>query len=207
MRAGIIQILFDIAIRGFEGVEQYVAEANQKICGIMREENLRMGSTMVLLSIRGEKCRVYNIGDSRAYLFRKGRAYRLTSDHTVAASLIACGVLTEEQAAMDIRRHQLTQNIGIFAEEMIIQPTAGPEINLKNGDALLLCSDGVTDALPDSCLAEIFSRNLPAEVLAKTAAVTAMNRGSSDNVTALVVRCNKPNFWKNIRKLDSDETI
>lgn len=78
-----------------------------------------------------------NVGDSRV-------------QHLVAMDLI-----TKEEARTHKSRHVITQYLGIFEEEMVIEPAFTGEICLKDGDLFLLCSDGLTDMVTDEEIAEI----------------------------------------------------
>ena len=161
--------------------------ANAKICAGM-DEGSNMGSTLALAAIRDGLCTVANIGDSRVYLWRQGRLRRLSRDHTAAAQLIDMGVLDEDSARTDSRRHQLTQHLGIPEEEMVLQPEIVPPFTLEAGDRLLLCSDGVTDGLSDRDLATLLAQDTSCDKMAGGIVDSAMLAGSRDNITAVVVK-------------------
>lgn len=166
---------------------QYVAQANKLICEMQEEKKARIGSTMTIASVSGDSVTVYNLGDSPAFLFSKGRLTKLTRDHTVTQQLVSMGVLTPEQAATDKRRHQLTQHIGVDTSEMTLSAHCSGAFPLNAGDRLLLCSDGVVEGLSENEIVSILSGGASAERLASTVVERAIRGGSHDNVTAVVV--------------------
>ena len=170
------------------GVEKYISEANSSVCSKIKEHKARMGSTLVVAAATSNAVRIYNIGDSRAYFWRNGAMSLISNDHTVVKQLIASGILSNADAASDPRRHQLTQHIGVFPDEMLIEPFCASPIPPESGDVFLLCSDGVTDGLCDSEISSILSSSKNANVLAKSVVAAARAAGSPDNITALVIR-------------------
>ena len=178
---------------------EYVEAANAEICAAARRAGGTMGSTLVLAVLEHAGCTVYNVGDSRAFLWREGTMRQLTRDHTVVAQLLSMGLITPEQARTDRRRHQLSQHLGIPPEEMRIQASA-QSFELEAGDTLLLCSDGVTDGIEPEHLARLLASPLSPGQLAEAVVDAALEGGSRDNITALVVRRSAPaktweRFW------------
>src|SRR5205085_12566389 len=87
---------------------------------------------------------IVNVGGSRAYLLRDGELRQITEDHSVADELMRAGQMTEEQAAVDRRRHVLTRVLGMDA-------TVAPDrfdLDPFRGDLVLLASDGLTNEVP-----------------------------------------------------------
>jgi len=171
-----------------EALDSFTAEANRRVCENMRRQGAAMGSTMALAAISGGRCIVGNVGDSRVYLMRGGKIAQLSQDHTVADQLVRMDMLTSEEAARDRRRHQLTQHLGIQEEDMQIQPHVVGPFELRLGDRLLICSDGVTDALSDYDLSALLSQETTCEKMSGGIVDSAMLAGSADNVTAIVAK-------------------
>ena len=147
-----------------------------------------MGSTLAALYIDEGKILCCNIGDSRCYRLRGGRLEPLSTDHNKAGRMVEMGVLTPEQAARHPSRHELTQHLGIFEEEMIIQPAFhGPEA-LQQGDIFLLCSDGLTDMVSEADITTCLSGDSSPEEKAEKLISMALAGGGKDNVTVLVVQ-------------------
>ena len=171
-----------------EDLQAYCRSANEAICKRSEEIGSMTGSTMAFAAIRNGLCTTANIGDSRIYLLHQGNFQQLSKDHTVTAGLVQMGMLTPEQAKKDQRRHQLTQHLGIMDD---IEPAPHVRLHfpLYADDRLLLCSDGVTDALSDEELQKLLEQDQNScERIAKGIVDSAKNAGSMDNLTALVVK-------------------
>jgi len=190
--------LHDVYVRAEEQHEKldelivwYTREANARICfETEKNDGRRMGTTYVVVSIRSGIVRVYNLGDSRAYLLWGGgnKLSQLTRDHTRVRSLVDMGVITREKARTHPERHTLTQHLGIYPEEMVIEPYAAPSFNLMDGDVLLLCSDGLTDMLEDSKIRKIMSENQSPQETAGKLLEAALRNGGKDNITVVVIK-------------------
>jgi len=170
-----------------EALENYLLDCNALVCKMIDESNgVRMGSTFSAVSFHDGNADVVNIGDSRIYLFRNLELRRLSRDHTVLQPLIDAGVLTAEQARTHPRRHVLTQHIGIFPDELIIEPHR-ESIKVKSGDIFLICSDGLTDAANDDEIAAILSKNCSIDQTCKELHRAAL-LNTKDNVTIIVIQ-------------------
>lgn len=165
---------------------------NRTICALTNgTDNKRMGTTIVLLHIKGKTATFANVGDSRLYLFRDNDLNQLSQDHTTARQLIELGVIDKDQARQDKKNHELTQYLGINEEEFLIEPFCGESVTVKKGDVFLLCSDGVTDMLSDEEICSIlmehkkdeFSQNDVERIIEK-----ALDNGGKDNITAVIAR-------------------
>jgi len=171
-------------------VMNYIQEANKLICDeIKKNDCVRIGTTLALLFINAGKAIAYNIGDSRVYLFRKNKLIQLSEDHTQAQRLVDMGLLTKGAAANHKDRHKLTQHLGIFPDELIIEPFVSQEINIEQNDIFLLCSDGLTDMVSDDDIADIFyNKQEGIEPLAKELMSKALEKGGKDNITVVLVK-------------------
>lgn len=166
-------------------LETAVAGANRAVYTRSRQSGGAldgMGSTLCAAVICGGTALIANVGDSRCYLLRDGVLHRLTKDHTVVAELVRQGRLTPEEAAHHPDRHAITRAIGVEPE---VQPDY-TVADLVPGDVLLLCSDGLYNALT----AEELTALLP-EVLQSGDIHTLINRanaaGGPDNITAVLM--------------------
>lgn len=168
------------------GTEHLIA-INAEICQLMMRRQARIGSTFVGLSVAGGQGRIINIGDSPAYLLRGREMTKLSCDHTRTQSLINMGIITPEEAAVHPDRHKLTQHLGIFPEEMIIEPHETDVLELQVGDVFLLCSDGLTEMLTQSEIADVLSSNDALPMQADRLYDAAMERGGKDNITLVIV--------------------
>ncbi len=151
---------------------------------VAREPSLEgMGTTMTLLVIDGDRGVFGHVGDSRAYIMNEaGQFLQLTSDHTVAAEYVAIGQLSPEEAAVHPHRHMLTRTLGLTR---FVNVDEIP-IDFEVGDKILICSDGLTEMVPDDEIAEILSDGTPEEAV--WALIEKANAaGGVDNITVIVV--------------------
>ncbi len=141
-----------------------------------------MGTTLCVLLIEADQAHVAHVGDSRIYLVRDGQIQRLTRDHTVVQQEIDAGRLTAEMARLVPHRNLLTQSVGYHGP---VEPDTSTRA-LEPGDIFILCSDGMTDPFEDQQIAEIVARTDLSD-LANTLVAEAIQHGSEDNVTVVVV--------------------
>jgi protein phosphatase len=141
-----------------------------------------MGTTLVVLLIEDEEAHIGHVGDSRLYLFRDDRLLRLTRDHTVVQQEIDAGRLTPELARIVPHKNILTQSVGYHGP---VEPDTSTR-PVEPGDVFILCSDGLTDPLDDEQLADI-CRDTRTEDLAEVLVQSALEAGTEDNVTVVVV--------------------
>jgi len=169
-----------------------IRQANSQICAeIEKNGGRRVGSTLAAFYIDDGKAVCCNIGDSRGYLFRNGKLTQLSTDHNKASRMVELGVLTPGQAARHPSRHELTQHLGIFEEEMVIQPAFSETVELWSGDIFLLCSDGLTDMVNEADLTACLMSGGTPEKMAADLVRMALEHGGRDNVTALVIQVSK----------------
>lgn len=134
-----------------------------------------MGSTVVAALAHGELLTLAHVGDSRAYRLRHGALERLTRDHSVQAELEAEGLSFPH-------RNFITRALGV-AQHAADVSTFAPQ----PGDVVLLCSDGLYEALEAEALRAALSSLPPSEAAASLVA-QAVEAGASDNVTVVVLR-------------------
>ena len=177
-----------------------VDEANREICEeIENQGGRRMGSTLVSLYMDEGKAVCCNVGDSRAYLLREGKLSQLSVDHNKAGRMVELGVLTPEQAARHPSRHELTQHLGIFADEMVIEPAVSQTVELEDGDLFLLCSDGLTDMVSMEDMKAVLSGGVSPQEMAKELVRLALAGGGRDNVTVIVLQIReKEPVWRRL---------
>jgi protein phosphatase len=143
-----------------------------------------MGTTVVAVLVMNERAFYTSVGDSRVYLWRGGRLTQLTRDDSWLAETLD----GEGEQAQDISshpmRHVLTKVVGLRPE---LEAPLG-ECPLGTGDSLLLCSDGVHGAVPHELLATMLGSQRGVEDIAQNVVRSAIARGATDNVTAVVAR-------------------
>lgn len=164
-------------------------QAHRRVTGAVEgDPRLRgMGATMVaaLLSDDLARVTVAHVGDSRAYLLREGRLQLLTSDHSWVHEQVVAGLLSEDAARSHPLKNVVTRALG-GAQEPVADVR---EHEIRAGDLLLLCSDGLNGMVEDDELAEILRRSRPdLRSTARDLVDEANRRGGSDNITIVLVR-------------------
>jgi protein phosphatase len=144
-----------------------------------------MGTTMTLACSLGADLIVAHVGDSRAYLFRHGHLHQLTRDQTIAQSLADMGAISPEEAAKHPMRHVLT---GAIAAQGAEARTELQRLRLSDGDQILLCTDGLTDMVPEASIAEALRAPGPSADVCRKLVDLALNGGGKDNVTVILGR-------------------
>jgi PPM family protein phosphatase len=168
-------------LRGVNEALTAHAESNPELEG--------MGTTMTLAVIFGTRMLIAHIGDSRAYLYRGGRLYRLTRDHTVAQEMLDAGASPLCKHVPERWRHALTRvvgGVGEFVDADIEQA------QLADNDKVLLCSDGLTGMVGDDAIAAILARATTAQDACDELIAAALRGGGRDNVTVAVAHCRLP---------------
>jgi len=144
-----------------------------------------MGTTMTLaINFRADLL-VAHVGDSRAYLFRRGHLERLTRDQTMVQSLLERGAISPEEMASHPLRHVLVGILGTKGKPIDVELRF---IGLEDGDLVLLCSDGLTEMVPETAIADALAAASTAEAACQQLVDLAISRGGYDNVTAVVNR-------------------
>ena len=188
-------------------LEEAIRQANSAIYRRSLEEpNLAgMGTTVVAAAILQKTLYVAHLGDSRAYLIRDGRAHRLTVDHSWAQEAVDAGRLSVEAAKVHPNRHVIKRFLGIDADievdhgmvaleegngsngEVLAQAQRVSQTPIQPGDAILLCSDGLTDVVSDKEIARVVSRRAPQDA-AERLVDLANKAGGPDNITAVILK-------------------
>ena len=160
-----------------------MANARLRQLGAERPDYDGMSTTLVVALVRERTARIANVGDSRAYLIRDGRAQQVTEDHSLVAERIRGGSLAPEDPVAQFGRHVITRSVG--SHESVLVDTFGP-IVLEAGAALLLCSDGLHGELGDDEIGAAFGTSRP-EIAARLIEL-ANDAGGRDNVSVAVLR-------------------
>ncbi|MCA9533493.1 MAG: Stp1/IreP family PP2C-type Ser/Thr phosphatase [Myxococcales bacterium] len=172
-----------------ESILELMEKASQRACSSVHQEGQRdeskrgMGTTLVALSIVGNRGFICHVGDSRIYLYRQGAVHQLTEDHSLINELLKRGRLTREQIGKMNYKNAVTRAVGVY--ESVDADVF--DFDVLPGDRFLLCSDGLHDYLEESVLARMFDE-IPEDELAQRLIQLANDGGGKDNITALVVR-------------------
>jgi PPM family protein phosphatase len=169
-----------------ERLADRVREANRRIHELSHADLERhgMGTTLTAAYLDDSHLAIAHVGDSRAYLYRDGELQRLTQDHSLVGELVRKGKLTEEQAEEHPQRSIITRALG---------PEASVEVDtwtypVKDGDILLLCSDGLTSMVPEEKIAEVLESSSSLRDAATRLIREANAAGGRDNITVVLTR-------------------
>lgn len=143
-----------------------------------------MGSTLAACVFDEHTVTLAHIGDSRIYRLREGMLERLTTDHSLLNDYIAAGALTTEEMIRNFPyKNVLTRTVGMIAD--MESPTMR-SVGWREGDLFLLCTDGLSQYVEDQELGHLLTRRR-GEDLCEALVERALDRGSSDNITVLLV--------------------
>lgn len=150
------------------------------------DDSGHMGTTLVAAVVRGKYATIANVGDSRAYLVRARQLTQITQDHSLVAEQVARGELSEQDARRSPQRNIVTQALGL-SQALDRRMPSIYELTLLPEDRLLLCSDGFFDVLePEDYVGTLLAND--AQASANALATLATERGTTDNVSAVVLQ-------------------
>ncbi len=149
-----------------------------------------VGATLVALLTFEDRFICIWSGDSRIYLLRDGALTQLTKDHTEVRELFEAGLISAAEAEHWPRKNVITRAIGV---------TDAPRCDvvdgeLVEGDAFLLCSDGLTEHCSDDDIGRALQSGHPPQAICDGLIRQTLDRGAKDNVTTVVVRCLATSF-------------
>lgn len=160
--------------------------ANRQVWRMTEESPMYagMGTTVVAVIVNGHRASVANVGDSRAYLMRKGDLQPITRDDTWVNDLVRTGALTEEQAKTHSMQHVLTQAVG--AANPVEVHTS--ERELEDGDLILLTCDGVHGVVEHAEMRSILYSAGSLEDTVRKLIDAALRNGGPDNASCVLLR-------------------
>jgi protein phosphatase len=161
--------------------------ANRRVvkAGESRDEYTGLGTTVVIALIEDGQLAYTGVGDSRIYSYIGGRLTQITEDDSWVATVIAKAGADEATLAAHPMKHVLTNVLGA-REPLEMEVSERP---VESGELLLLCSDGLHGALPDTVFAEVLGSDRDVAAMADDLVRMALERDGADNITALVIRC------------------
>ncbi len=173
-----------------DGLRGAFSEANS---AVWQESQLNtdlrgMGTTLTAMALVGgtrgkDVLALANVGDSRAYVFSDGELTQVTADHSLAEERMRHGEMTEEEAAVHPQRHILTRALGVNSE---VEADMW-ELELRTGDRVLLCSDGLSNEVGTDEMAEILREVDDPDEAARRLVDVANEHGGADNITVVIV--------------------
>lgn len=142
-----------------------------------------MGCTATVAYIEGNTIAIAHVGDSRAYLVHDGVLTRITRDHSYVEELVDAGEITADEARVHPNRSVITRALGsdptMYADHF--------QLNIEEGDRLILCSDGLSSMIPDNEIESIAAKSSTAQMCTDNLVDAALAAGGADNVSVVVV--------------------
>ncbi len=152
-----------------------------------------MGSTVVTMQTNGHHYEIAWVGDSRAYLWSPSsdqRLKQLTTDHSYVQMLYQTGAISEEELDTHPEKNIITQCLGSIELESVSVDTCEGE--WQKGEWIILCSDGLSDAVPSDDIVDILTNVTSAQAAADALIKSALDHGGKDNITVSVIECQTP---------------
>jgi serine/threonine protein phosphatase PrpC len=150
-----------------------------------RPETFGMATTLTAVLLVGSSLLLAHVGDSRAYLLRKGELCRLTQDHTWVTQEVTRGALTPEDARAHPRRNILLRAVG-QAPRILVDSV---RVEVTEGDRLLLCSDGLHGLVTDEEMRLTLGHKDP-QAACRSLVARAQTLGGHDDITVVVAKIN-----------------
>lgn len=184
-----IEALRDFFVRDLSGgthpgiLRPAIEEANATVLAAANshQERMGMGATVVAALVHKDRAEIALVGDSRGYVLRHGRLFRLTRDQTLLQTLIDAGMLTPEQAESSAHRSVILQAIGTSD----VNP-ALTDLPIRRGDRLLLCSDGLTSEVSEPEIEAVLANELEPSAACRALVCAAKERGGRDNISVVI---------------------
>ncbi len=175
-------------------VRERVKRANVSICHQVLDSDAGniMGSTVVIFLVYNQEWLCLWAGDSRAYLLRDGKLIQVTRDHSVAQEMVDSGKLKQAEAVNHPAAHKITRAIGTRNALQLDENRSF----LRDGDTVLLCSDGLNREVEDQELAEILDL-YDCEEASRELVDLTLERGARDNVTVAVIKFEATTAFRN----------
>jgi PPM family protein phosphatase len=163
-----------------------IQQANKAILsyGEKKSSARGLGCTVTTVLIQNDHAYIANIGDSRTYLLRDGELKALTKDHSLVARLVEAKQIEPEEVYSHPQRNLIYRSLG--AGHKSVDPDVFHEV-LRDGDTLLLCSDGLWEMVRHDDLLKVLSEKSSPQKICDTLINMANANGGEDNITAVVV--------------------
>lgn len=155
-------------------------------------ENFGMATTLVIAIVRDKSLYVFNIGDSRAYIYREKKLRKITEDHTYVNTLVKAGIITEEEAELHEDKNAITKALG--ADEMVEADFFREDI-IEN-DVFILCTDGLyAEVSPEEIKRELNKGLSMSDTCTNLVNLANLN-GGGDNITLVCIKIVKEDSYE-----------
>jgi protein phosphatase len=169
-------------------LQRGVETANIRIYQKARQLDVgRMGTTLTAAYVLGDMLYLAHVGDSRAYLIRDGQAICLTDDHTAVGDMVRSKLISSDKIRTHAQRSVLTRSVGL---DLFIQPDIIQQ-KLREGDRLILCSDGVWSVIEDEEFAHVASRSPSVNEVSRNLIDLALRYDTDDNASVVMFHLHK----------------
>ena len=138
--------------------------------------------------LQAERLVLGHIGDSRCYRLRSGVFEQITKDHSLLQEQIDSGLITPEQALTSSNKNLVTRALGV--EDAVLLDVA--EHRVAPGDTFVMCSDGLSDMVRDSAIADIMAGHATLEQKSNQLIAAANDNGGRDNISVVLIRAKQP---------------
>lgn len=170
----------------FVKITSAVNHANNRVYRMSLENPVYsgMGTTCDVCVITQDGVHIGHVGDSRVYMYSSGGLFQITKDHSLVEEMIDSGEISRSEAESFVSKNYITRALGT-------QPGVRTDTYLaafKPGDILLMCSDGLTNMVPEIDIAYVLSSKMTLEEMAKELISRANDNGGPDNITVVLVR-------------------
>lgn len=174
------------ADQAVHAIDSAIAAANSEILalGELDPRFHNMGTTVTFLVRSADGVFVGGVGDSRTYLLRSGKLEQLTTDHSLVQALLDAGTISAEEALTHRYKNVLYRYLG---EKTGGNPTSPRQLDVRDGDRYVLCTDGVTGSVDELRLAQLLGSGDDPQKIAESIVQMAYDLGSQDNITCVVV--------------------
>lgn len=167
-------------------IEEAIKDTNHKLYEKSKEQKdlEGMGTTLVVATIFNNEMYVANIGDSRLYVISKS-IRQVTEDHSLVQAMVKTGELNKDEAKEHPNKNIITRALGV---NEAVEPDFF-EVELKEGDIVLMCSDGLTNMLEDDTIEKVIRENADDLQAATERLVKLANQnGGKDNIAVIIVK-------------------
>jgi protein phosphatase len=169
---------------------------------LTHEEYAGMGATFTAVGIHGEVAYFAQVGDSRAYMIRNGLVRQVTRDQSLVSQLVESGHITEQEAEQHTYKNVILQALGASPHIKV----AVNKVSLRDGDVLVLCSDGLSNKVRGEEMMEIVGESATPTEACDALIDLANERGGEDNITVMIARVAEGGLEKGDRQAgDSGE--
>lgn len=177
--------LSDVKDNFREAITDAVACANSKIYAAAEGELSGMGTTVDVCIYDGKYIHIGHVGDSRVYIIKNGMLNQITVDHSYVEMLLQKGEITKAEAKNYPMKNMITRAVGVSDGIS----TDYYETAFGENDVLLMCTDGLTNAVSEEQILEIVKGEKELSEAAKKLVNAANENGGPDNITVIIARC------------------